>query len=67
MLLLAGLQCFGPGHDICHPVLPKWQSHKARLSLPDLLTRLRTEIIETSVRDPVYAEMAKNLALSAKA
>lgn len=66
MLLLAGLQCLGPGHSFCHPAMPKWRSHKSRASLIDLLTILRTEIIETSVNDPFYAEMAKNLTISAK-
>jgi hypothetical protein len=66
MLLLAGLRCFGPGRSLSHPALPKWRSHNSRASLLDLLTMLRREIIEASVNHSMYAEMAKNLALSAK-
>jgi hypothetical protein len=66
MLLLAGLLCFGPGRTCSHPALPKWRPHNSRASLLDLLTMLRREIIETSVNEPIYAEMAKNLAISAK-
>jgi hypothetical protein len=66
MLLLAGLRCFGPGRSFAHPDLPKWRSHSSRASLLDLLTLLRKEIIETSVNNPKYAEMAKNLTLCAK-
>lgn len=66
MLLLAGLRCFGPGRSSCHPGLPKWRSHSARASLLDLLTMLRKEIIETSVKNSDYAELAKNLTLYAK-
>jgi uncharacterized ubiquitin-like protein YukD len=66
ILLLAGLRCFGPGRGSCHPVLPKWRSHSYRASLLDLLTLLRKEIIETSVKDPYYANLAKNLTLCAK-
>jgi hypothetical protein len=66
MLLLAGLHCFGPGRDFCHIPLPKWRSHSSRISLLDLLTLLRTEIIETSVKEPIYAKMARNLTISAK-
>jgi hypothetical protein len=66
MLLLASLRCFGPGRSSFHPQLPKWRLHSPRASLLDLLTLLRKEIIETSVKNPTYAEMAKNLALCAK-
>lgn len=66
MLMLAGLHCFGPGRGFSHPALPKWRAHSSRASLLDLLTMLRREIIETSVNDPICAEIAKNLAISAK-
>ena len=66
MLLLAGLRCFGPGRSASCPALPKWRLHSPRASLLDLLTVLRKEIIETSVNNSNYAEMAKNLTLSAK-
>jgi hypothetical protein len=66
MLLLAGLRCFGPGRNCSLPLLPKWRSHSYRASLLDLLTLLRKEIIETSVKDPYYADLAKNLTVCAK-
>ena len=66
LLLLAGLLCFGPGRSACYPDLPKWRTRSPRASLLDLLTLLRKEIIETSVKNPNYAEIAKNLALCAK-
>ncbi len=66
MLLLAGLRCYGPGRSCALPLLPKWRTHSARASLLDLLTLLRKEIIETSVKHANYAEMAKNLVLCAK-
>jgi hypothetical protein len=66
MLLLAGLQCFGPGRSSSYPHLPKWRRHSPRASLQDLLTLLRGEIIETSVKDQTYVQLAKNLALCAK-
>jgi DDE superfamily endonuclease len=66
LLLLAGLLCFGPGRSPCYPALPKWRTRSPRASLLDLLTLLRKEIIETSVKNPNYAEMAKNLVLCAK-
>jgi hypothetical protein len=66
MLMLAGLRCFGPGRSLSHPALPKWRPRNSRASLLDLLTMLRREIIEASVNHSMYAEMAKNLALSAK-
>jgi hypothetical protein len=66
MLLLSSLRCFGPGRSSFHHDLPKWRSTSYRASLLDLLTLLRKEIIETSVNNPEYAEMAKNLTLCAK-
>jgi hypothetical protein len=66
MLLLASLRCFGPGRSFDFPALPKWRVHSPRASLLDLLTLLRKEIMETSVKHANYAEMAKNLALCAK-
>jgi hypothetical protein len=66
MLLLAGLRCYGPGRSASCPALPKWRLHSSRASLLDLLAVLRKEIIETSVNNSSYAEMAKNLTLSAK-
>lgn len=66
LLLLAGLLCFGPGRSSYYPTLPKWRTRSPRASLLDLLTLLRKEIIETSVKNPDYAEIGKNLALCAK-
>jgi hypothetical protein len=66
MLLLAGLLCFGPGRSSHFPVLPKWRSRSSRASLLDLLTLLRKEIIETSVKSTICAQIAKNMTIYAK-
>ncbi len=66
MLLLAGLRCFGPGRSSSCPALPKWRIKSPRASLLDLLSLLRSEIVETSVNHPVYAKMAGNLTICAK-
>jgi len=66
MLLLTGLLCFGPGRGSTFPSLPKWRTQSHRASLLDLLTVLRKEIIETSVQDPTYAKLMRNLMLYGK-
>lgn len=49
LLLLAGLQAFGPGRSDAYQTLPRWRRNRKRPSILDLLTLLRAELLHTSL------------------
>ena len=61
LLLLAGLQAFGPGRGPDYVALPKWRKKARRASALDMLTLLRKEINETSVCEATHPQMSRNL------
>lgn len=62
LLLIAGLQTFGPGRSQDFAPLPKWRnSPPHRFSTLDLLTQLRREINETAVSSFINHNFSKNL------
>lgn len=65
LLLLAGLEAYGPGRPADFLPLPKWRKSAQRASLLDLLTVMRQEIHETSVSTYLNQNFAKNLTLYA--
>jgi hypothetical protein len=60
LLLLAGLQTFGPGRTSDYQPLPKWRRNATRPSLLDLLTVLRQEINETPIAPGPRPGMMEN-------
>jgi SRSO17 transposase len=66
LLLLAALKSFGPGRSQDYLEQPKWR-HKGskRASFLDIVTKLRSEIDETSVSHLLPQNFAKNLVLYA--
>jgi hypothetical protein len=66
MLLLAALKSFGPGRTGDYLDQPKWrQKVSKRASFLDIVTKLRSEIDETSVSHLLPQNFAKNLVLYA--
>ena len=65
LLLLAGLQAFGPGRTEDYVDLPKWRRNAKRASALDLLTLLRKEINEASVCDVTHPKMPRNMVVHA--
>jgi hypothetical protein len=61
LLLLAGLQSFGPGRPDNFMALPKWRKSARRASALDLITLLRMEINERRFSDPLRAKIAQNI------
>jgi len=61
LLLLAGLEAYGPGRAADFVALPKWRKEAKRASALDLLTLLRKEINETTVCHPTHRQISKNL------
>jgi hypothetical protein len=68
MLLLAALQCSGPGRTADYLAQPKWRRNDSqRPSLLDLVTLLRKQTNEASVSRFLNQDFAKNLVLYADA
>ncbi len=63
--LLAALRTFGPGRTSDYLDLPKWRKHSKRPSFLDILTILRKECNETSVRPSLKKSLIQNLLLYA--
>lgn len=62
LLLVAGLQTYGPGRHQTLTPLPKWRNSSVhRFSTLDLLTQLRREIHETSVPAFLSQKISQNL------
>lgn len=61
LLLLAGLQSFGPGRPDNFMALPKWRKSARRASALDLITLLRVEINETRLLDEIRGKIAQNI------
>jgi hypothetical protein len=61
LLLLAALQCFGPGRTNDYLPHPKWRKDSKRPSFLDIVTLLRTECSEASVSSFLHPNFAKNL------
>lgn len=61
MLLIAGLQAYGPGRSKEYVPLPKWRKHARRASALDLITMVRMEMNETRVSDGLNGKIAKNM------
>jgi hypothetical protein len=62
LLLVAGLQTYGPGRPQTLTQLPKWRNSPAhRFSTLDLLAQLRREINETSVPPFLSQKISQNL------
>ena len=62
LLLVAGLQTYGPGRSQALAPLPKWRNQPPhRFSTLDLFTQLRREINETSVSPFPTQKISKNL------
>ena len=61
LLLLAGLQEFGPGRTHDFVPLPKWRKRATRPSALDLITLLRKEISEAPITDFLKHNIAKNI------
>jgi hypothetical protein len=51
-LLLAGLECYGPTRTSVYSELPKWRRGAQRPSCLDLITLLRKQLQEESIRFP---------------
>ena len=51
-LLLAGLDCYGPKRTADYEPLPKWRRKARRPSCLDLLTLLRKQVVEHSMKLP---------------
>lgn len=65
LTMLAALLTFGPGRSSDYLALPKWRKHSKRPSFLDILTLLRKEYIETSVRPFYNNNSSQNLILYA--
>jgi hypothetical protein len=65
LLLLAGLQAYGPGRTDDYVELPKWRRKAKRASALDLVTLLRKEINEASGCDAAHSKMPQNMAIYA--
>ncbi len=61
MLLLAGLQSFGPGRPDNFMALPKWRKSARRASALDLITLLRVEVNETRFSNALRGQIAQNI------
>ena len=61
LLLLAGLQSFGPGRPDNCMALPKWRKNAKRASALDLITLLRMDINESRFSDKLRERIAQNL------
>ena len=61
LLLLAGLQSFGPGRPDNFMALPKWRKSARRASALDLITLLRVEINQTRFLDETRGKIAQNI------
>lgn len=61
LLLLAGLQSFGPGRPDNFMALPKWRKNARRASALDLITLLRMEINERRFSDKLREKIAQNI------
>jgi hypothetical protein len=66
LLLLAALKSFGPGRTDDYLNQPKWRNKGSkRASFLDIVTKLRSETVETSVSHLLPQNFAKNLVLYA--
>jgi hypothetical protein len=65
LAMLAALRAFGPGRTSDYLALPKWRKHSKRPSFLDILTVLRKEYNETSVRLFSNKNFSKDLVLYA--
>lgn len=61
LLLIAALQCHGPGRTDDYQPHPKWRKPSKRPSFLDIQTQLRTSCTEASVSSPLPQNFAKNL------